>query len=172
MSETKNIFDSTISSLKLQYWLSIAILASFFILIIFNLITFPFKGMEVGVTLERYAIVISIIAIPAALKLFAEILKKVHPASDTKQVVKSYKKASNIRLLIINLATLMNILLYAISGNMNFFWFVIVLFIIYIFCKPSYPELANLAEKGKETEQAENEIKNIENRQETDDKNA
>ena len=57
----------------------------------------------------------------------------------------------------------MNISLYAISGNMNFFWFTIVLFIIYVFCKPSYPELANLAEKGKESVQAESEIKNIEN---------
>ncbi|MDD2299326.1 MAG: hypothetical protein PHU69_06750 [Fermentimonas sp.] len=163
MRETKNIFDSTISSLKLQYWLSIAVLASFFLLIIFDLIPFPFEKNDISVTLERYAIVITIIAIPAALKLFAVMLKKVPSSPDTELVVKSYKKASSIRLLIINVATLMNISLYAISGNMNFFWFTIVLFIIYVFCKPSYPELANLAEKGKESVQAESEIKNIEN---------
>lgn len=163
MRVTKNIFDSTISSLKLQYWLSIAVLASFFLLIIFDLIPFPFEKNDISVTLERYAIVITIIAIPASLKLFAVMLKKVPSSPDTELVVKSYKKASSIRLLIINVATLMNISLYAISGNMNFFWFTIVLFIIYIFCKPSYPELANLAEKGKESVQAESEIKNIEN---------
>ena len=163
MRETKNIFDGTISSLRLQYWLSIAVLASFFLLIIFDLIPFPFEKNDISVTLERYAIVITIIAIPAALKLFAVMLKKVPSSPDTELVVKSYKKASSLRLLIINVATLMNISLYAISGNMNFFWFTIVLFIIYIFCKPSYPELANLAEKGKESVQAESEIKNIEN---------
>lgn len=163
MRETKNIFDGTISSLRLQYWLSIAVLASFFLLIIFDLIPFPFEKNDISVTLERYAIVITIIAIPAALKLFAVMLKKVPSSPDTELVVKSYKKASSIRLLIINVATLMNISLYAISGNMNFFWFTIVLFIIYVFCKPSYPELANLAEKGKESVQAESEIENIEN---------
>lgn len=163
MRETKNIFDGTISSLRLQYWLSIAVLASFFLLIIFDLIPFPFEKNDISVTLERYAIVITIIAIPAALKLFAVMLKKVPSSPDTELVVKSYKKASSLRLLIINVATLMNISLYAISGNMNFFWFTIVLFIIYVFCKPSYPELANLAEKGKESVQAESEIKNIEN---------
>jgi len=163
MRETKNIFDGTISSLRLQYWLSIAVLASFFLLIIFDLIPFPFEKNDISVTLERYAIVITIIAIPAALKLFAVMLKKVPSSPDTELVVKSYKKASSIRLLIINVATLMNISLYAISGNMNFFWFTIVLFIIYVFCKPSYPELANLAEKGKDSVQAESEIENIEN---------
>lgn len=163
MRETKNIFDGTISSLRLQYWLSIAVLASCFLLIIFDLIPFPFEKNDISVTLERYAIVITIIAIPAALKLFAVMLKKVPSSPDTELVVKSYKKASSIRLLIINVATLMNISLYAISGNMNFFWFTIVLFIIYVFCKPSYPELANLAEKGKESVQAESEIENIEN---------
>ncbi|MDD4010138.1 MAG: hypothetical protein PHQ67_10090, partial [Fermentimonas sp.] len=122
MRETKNIFDSTISSLKLQYWLSIAVLASFFLLIIFDLIPFPFEKNDISVTLERYAIVITIIAIPAALKLFAVMLKKVPSSPDTELVVKSYKKASSLRLLIINVATLMNISLYAISGNMNFFW--------------------------------------------------
>ncbi|MDD4777089.1 MAG: hypothetical protein PHV53_02255 [Fermentimonas sp.] len=155
MSLNKNIFDRTISSLRLQYWLSIAVLASYFLLLIFDLLHNPFKGVEVGVTLERYAIVITIIAIPAAFKLFAEMLKKVSPASDIKTVVKSYKKASNIRLLIINIVTFMNISLYAISGNMNFFWFTIVLFIIYIFCKPSYSELAGLADKDKLNEQAD-----------------
>jgi hypothetical protein len=163
MRETKNIFDGTISSLRLQYWLSIAVLASFFLLIIFDLIPFPFEKNDIGITLERYAIVITIIAIPAALKLFAEMLKKAPSSPDTELVVKTYKKASSIRLLIINVATLMNISLYAISGNMNFFWFTIVLFIIYVFCKPSYPELANLAEKGKDSVQAESEIENIEN---------
>jgi hypothetical protein len=149
MSETENIFDRIIKELKREYWISIIVLAIYFLLILFDLIPYPFKGKEIGVTLERYAIVITIIAIPAALKLFAEMLKKVPPASSVDFVVKKYKSASNTRLYIIYAVTLMNILLYAISKNTNFFWFTIVLFIIYIFCKPSYPELANLADKGK-----------------------
>ncbi len=46
----------------------------------------------------------------------------------------------------------MNIVLYAYSFNMNFFWFTVVLFIIYVFCKPSYPELENVVNRVTEEE--------------------
>lgn len=47
----------------------------------------------------------------------------------------------------------MNILLYAVTGNMNFFWFTLILFIIYIFCRPSYPELAGLTVKESDNKE-------------------
>lgn len=158
MNESKNIFDHTISYLKYQYWLSIVVLALYFILIFFDLIPYPFKGKEVSIILERYVIVITIIAIPVALKLFAEMLKKTPPSSSTNFVVGKYKKATDIRLAILNTVTLMNILLYAVSKNMNFFWFTIILFIIYIFCKPSYPELISLIKTEKARKENNNEI--------------
>lgn len=160
MSETENIFDRTIRDLRYRYWLSIILLAAFFLLIIFDLIPHSFKGKNISVTLERYAIVISIIAIPAALKLFAGMLKKIPPVSDIGLVVKKYKRATYTRLCIINGVTLMNILLYAVSGNMNFFWFTVVLFIIYIYCKPSYPELAALVDKEKDNKEKGDDIQN------------
>lgn len=169
MSEVENIFDLTMKELKRQYWISIILLIVYFLLILFDLIPYPFEGKEVDVILERYAIVISIIAIPAALKLFAKMLKKVLPASNIDIVVKKYKRASSTRLHIINAVTLMNILLYAVSKNLNFFWLTVVLFIVYIFCKPSYPELADLSEKGKVVEKAEIDNKNAEEVQEEKD---
>lgn len=171
MSESKNIFDETISSLKLYYWFSIAAVVPLFLLLISKVLTIKVEGAEVSITLERYAIVITILAIPAALKLFAEILKKTSPESDNATVIKRYKRASVIRLLIINAVTLMNIALYAISGNMNFFWFTIILFIIYYFCRPSYPELTGLTEKGEQKKPLRNEIQEINKANEADEEN-
>jgi hypothetical protein len=171
MSESKNIFDETISSLKLYYWFSIAAVVPLFLLLISKILTIKVEGAEVSVTLERYAIVITILAIPAALKLFVEILKKTSPESDNATVIKRYKRASVIRLLIINAVTLMNIALYAISGNMNFFWFTIILFIIYYFCRPSYPELTGLTEKGEQKKPLRNEIQEINKANEADEEN-
>ena len=144
MNETENIFDRTIKKLKQQYWISIAVLTVYFLLILFDLTHHFFEKVEISVVLERYVIVISIIAIPVALKLFADTIKRAPPTSNIDLVIKKYIKASNIRLYTINAVTLMNIILYSLSRNMNFFWITIVFFIVYIFCKPSYPELANL----------------------------
>lgn len=168
MSETENIFDKTIRDLKYRYWLSIIVLAVYFMLIIFDLIPYPFEGKEVSITLERYAIIISIIAIPSALRLFAKMLKKIPQTSGIEFVVKNYKRATNTRLDILNAVTLMNILLFAISGKMNFFWFTVVLFIIYIYCKPSYPEIVNLTDKGKDNKEKGEEIQINEKTQEAD----
>ena len=76
MSESKNIFDETISSLKLYYWFSIAAVVPLFLLLISKILTIKVEGAEVSVTLERYAIVITILAIPAALNLFSDLFKK------------------------------------------------------------------------------------------------
>ena len=65
----------------------------------------------------------------------------------------------------------MNIALYAISGNMNFFWFTIILFIIYYFCRPYYPELTGLTEKGEQKKPLRNEIQEINKANEADEEN-
>jgi len=49
--------------------------------------------------------------------------------------------------------------LFGISRNMNFFWFAILLFIVFLFCRPSYQELENLLETpaGSDTGHLDNE---------------
>ena len=154
MSNKEKLMDLTIRYLKLHYWLSLIILVAYFMLDLFNIVPSFSVAQGVGVIFERYSIVITIIAIPAALKLFSEILKKVTPTSSVDIAMKEYKKAFFIHLYIINAMTLMNILLYSISQNMNFFWLTVVLFIVYIFCKPSYPELEGLMKKKEPEKQS------------------
>lgn len=156
MISIENKIDSAISILRKHYWSNIILLAAMFLLIIFRVVALFQTVSAVSVTLERYAIVVSIIAIPTALKLFAHILKKIPVETDSEIAIAKYKNASFTRLYIISTITLMNIVLYAYSYNMNFFWFTIVLFLIYVFCKPSYPELESVinrttAEEKKDT---------------------
>ena len=46
MSESKNIFDETISSLKLYYWFSIAAVVPLFLLLISKILTIKVEGAE------------------------------------------------------------------------------------------------------------------------------
>lgn len=143
--------EKIIKDLNYHYYISFGVLAFLFILALSGLISFV-AGTNVGVIAERYSIGLTLIAIPVALKLFADILRK-HPSnSEQVAVEKVYKKASLSRLYILNVMTFINIILYAISHNMNFVWLTVVLFIVYIFCKPSHVELESLMikEEGQE----------------------
>lgn len=141
-----NTMEKTIRLLKGHYYGNIILLATIFLLTIFSLIPFFTNGEVISVTTERYAIMISIIAIPASLKFFAHQLKKIPRPTETKTATEKYKNASFLRLYTISAVTLMHIILFTISRNMNFFWFTVVLFIVFLFCKPSYEELENLSE--------------------------
>ncbi|RNC66917.1 hypothetical protein [Proteiniphilum sp. X52] len=155
-----NTMEKTIRLLKGHYYGNIILLATIFLLAISSLIPFFANGEVISVTTERYAIMISIIAIPSSLKFFAHQLKKMPRPAETKRATEKYKNASFMRLYTISAVTLTHIILFILSRNMNFFWFTVVLFIVFLFCKPSYQELENLTETpakqgspGKEEEQ-------------------
>lgn len=155
MKESDTI-EKAIKLLKGHYYGNILLLAVIFLLFIFKLIPHFWEGMEINVTAERYAIVISIITIPLSLKYFADQLKKIPRPSEVPIATEKYKKASSLRLYSISAITLMHIILFGISRNMNFFWFTVVLFIVFLYCRPSKLELQNLAEK-EEAMQSEGE---------------
>ena len=148
MKESDTI-EKAIKLLKGHYYGNILLLAVIFLLFIFKLIPHFWEGMEINVTAERYAIVISIITIPLSLKYFADQLKKIPRPSEVPIATEKYKKASSLRLYSISAITLMHIILFGISRNMNFFWFTVVLFIVFLYCRPSKLELQNLTEKEK-----------------------
>jgi|AGTN01.3.fsa_nt_gi hypothetical protein len=141
--------DRVIRLLKNYYWGTVIFLALLFLLTLFRLLPFFQDRQPVTVTLERYAIMISIIAIPATLKLFAERLRKIPRPAEREPAIKKYKTLSYIRLHTLSAVTLMHIVLFGFSGNMNFLWFTVILFIIFLFCKPSYVELAALTENPR-----------------------
>jgi hypothetical protein len=119
----------------------------------FKLIPFFAEKHIVNIIIERYIIVITIIAIPGILKLFAHLLSKVPQGVDIDLAINKYKKAFYTRLYTISSLSLLNIILYDYSGNMNFFWITTVLFLLFIYCKPSFPELEKLVRPVEEIEE-------------------
>lgn len=139
-----HVMEKTIKLLRGHYYGNIILLAVIFLFSIFSMIPLFTDGQAISATLERYAIMITIIAIPASLKFFADRLKKSACPVNIPTASNKYKNISFIRLYTISTVTLMNIFLFTISRNMNFFWFTVVLFIVFLFCKPSYAELEGL----------------------------
>ncbi|NLD22822.1 MAG: hypothetical protein GX670_01145 [Bacteroidales bacterium] len=153
MIETDKKIDATIKLLRTHYRLNIIILVILFLLAMFKLTPFFAEKQIVNIIIERYIIVITIIAIPGILKLFAHLLSKVPQGVDIDLAISKYKKAFYIRLYTISSLSLINIILYDYSGNMNFFWITTVLFLLFIYCKPSFPELEKLVRPVEEIEE-------------------
>lgn len=138
---------NTIQSLTKHYWGNIVPLALLLILILFGVIPAPADAPTVSVTLERYAIMIPIIVIPLALRHFARQIKKASRPLEATAATGLYKRASLLRLYSISTVTLIQIVLFGYSRNMNFFWLTIVLFTVFLFCKPSRDELTEMTEE-------------------------
>ncbi len=154
MIETDKKLDATIKLLRTHYRLNIIILVVLFLLAMFKLTPFFAEKQIVNIIIERYIIVITIIAIPGILKLFAHLLSKVPQGVDIDLAIDKYKKAFYTRLYTISSLSLINIILYDYSGNMNFFWITTVLFLLFIYCKPSFPELEKLVKPFEEIEES------------------
>ncbi len=144
---SENKISETIRLLKRHYWGNILFLALFFLLIVLGVISLFGDEQQVSVTLERYAIMVPIIAIPLLLKHFAHRIKKVARPVEIATAIEIYKKASYLRLYTLSAITLGQIILFGYSQNMNFFWFTVVLFVVFLFCSPSYEELKAMVEK-------------------------
>lgn len=150
MIDTEKQLDATIKLLRKHYRINIIILIILFILAMFKLTPFFVEKQMINVIIERYIIVITIIAIPGILKLFANLLKKVPQGTNIDFAISKYKNAFYIRLYTISSLSIINIILYDYSGNMNFFWITTVLFILFIYCKPSFPELESILKPDEE----------------------
>ena len=151
--------DRTIRLLKRHYYGNIIFLAGLFLGVLLRILPFPEAAVPVSITVERYALMITLIAIPVALKLFANRLKKIPGLSETEAALHSYKKISYRRLYTISGVTLMNILLFTFSRNPNFMWFTLVLFMIFLYCSPSYTEVMSLTGMPEEELKVEQEPK-------------
>lgn len=136
-----------IKTLNIHYYGNIFVLSVLFLLSIFKLIPFFEDIYPNNVTIERYAIVIAILAIPISLKFFATQLKKLPRPLEIATAAKKYKKASFLRIYTLSVVMVMQITLFTLFRNMNFFWITVVLLVvIFLFCMPSYSELEALTE--------------------------
>ena len=150
--------DETIRLLKRHYWGNIFILLLFFLPVTLGLLPVFDGSKTVNLTVEMYDIVITIIAIPLSLKFFANKVKKAARPMEVGSAIRLYKRASFWRLYTLSAITLGQILLYGLSGNKNSFWLTVVLLAVFLFCKPSYVELAAMTERVEEEVTNANEV--------------
>ena len=153
----ENRMESRVTVLSRHYYGSIISLMLVFLLVLFRVIPLFGESELISITLERYSLMISLIAIPLSLRLFAWMLKKVSRPVATEMAMRVYTKASHLRLYTISAVTLLNILLFGMSRNTNFLWMTAVLFVIFLYCKPSFVELSSLTTlpEGKSTTEEE-----------------
>ncbi|MDR1517300.1 MAG: hypothetical protein LBS52_04255 [Dysgonamonadaceae bacterium] len=142
--------------LNIHYFASIAVLAVLFVLAILKIVRFSETPQAVSLTVEMYAVVITLVAIPILLKTFAERLKKIKQAgANPSEATRQYKMAYFVRLYALAFVTVGNIVLYALSRNQNFLWLTVALFVIFLFCKSSEKEIFSLTETGDNPQKQE-----------------
>ena len=153
----KDKINATIRHLFVHYFSAITFLILLALLILFRLLPFRQESQPVNVTLERYLIMVTLIAIPASLKWFAHRLKKSDRPMLMEDARNQYRRIYYVRHYTLAMVTLFHICLYGISRNTNFFWFTVVLLIIFLFCRPSPVELESLMEEPSKKDDREKE---------------
>lgn len=103
-----------------------------------------------NVILERYAILITLIGIPLALKLFHSQVKKLSKANYL-LYLKKYHIQYIIRLLILLSICFFNIICLYITGAKNFYFLIIITIFVFFLCAPQKAHLV-LPEKEENIE--------------------
>ena len=148
---TQPIEEKTIRLLRRHYFINFIVLGILFLLTLFHVIRIVETPSSLAVIIDQCSILLTIIGIPLALKSFSNKINKKPRTDNVKKGIKIYKKAFFQRLYLLSFVILWNILASTISDSKNYIWLIIILFIILLFCKPSFPELKDLIEiKDKE----------------------
>ncbi len=147
--------ETTIRHLFHHYIASISLLGLLLLLILLHLFPFWQNSRPVGITLERYLILFTLIVIPSTLKWFATRLKKSPRPMTWTEASRRYRQLYFVRLYILTVATLTHLILFGLSRNLNFFWLSLVLIILFLYCRPSIPEIESLLEKAEKKEDEE-----------------
>ena len=154
MSSDRRVFD-TVRHLYRHFYVGIFLMILMLLLILFQLLPFWRESKPVSVTLERYLIMITLIVTPIILRWFAKQQKKRCRSISCKDAQKRYRYAYYLRHYTLSTVTLFHIVLFGISRNMNFFWFILLLFTVFLYCRPSLQELEKITGIPAETESEE-----------------
>ena len=123
--------------LKWLFYIVFIIQAAFLISFAFKWINILPESAFISVVIERYALLITLIGIPGALKLFSVMLKKNKYPNDEVVTTSIYIKAYLARFSILFLVASINIILYGLSLNQNYMLCTLITFTAYIFTYPS-----------------------------------
>ena len=128
--------ESMISSLKYLFYIAFGIQVIIFISITFKWIDLSREAIVVPVAIERYALLLTLVSIPAALKLFFYIMKRNKELQDENATNTVY-----VRAFIVRLVASVNVILFAFSFNQNFMLCTLITFTAYLFTYPSTKHL-------------------------------
>ena len=128
---------SVVQNLKRLFYIVFTIQAAFFISFAFKWIKIFPDSVNISVVVERYALLITLVSIPAALKLFSVIMKKNNYPNEEDKTTSLYIKAYLARFSILFLVASLNIILYGISLNQNYMLCTLITFTAYVFTYPA-----------------------------------
>lgn len=143
---------SVLRSLKTLFFTAVGIQIALFISVAYKLISIMPEYGDVPVALERYALLITLLSIPGALKLFSVMMKNNKHPENIDYTTTLYIKAFVARFGILFIISSFNIVLFAISYKQNFMLCTLLTFTAYLFAYPT----ANFM-KHKETIEIEEE---------------
>lgn len=136
--------ESLEKTLKIVFIASILLSIAIFLFVYFAVNKYTDSG--VNVILERYAIAITLIGIPVALKLFHSQVSKLD--KNNQQYLKKYQIQYALRLFILEGVYLFNLISFYITGGKNFIFMIIITIFALFLCAPQkahleYDELEN-----------------------------
>ncbi len=126
-----------IRNLKVLFYITFTVQLVFFVSFAFQWINISPNSTTIPIALERYTLLITMLSIPGALKLYSMIMSKNKHPEDTNFTTALYRKAYITRFGILFFVATLNIILYAISFNKNFMLLTLITFTAYIFSYPS-----------------------------------
>lgn len=124
-------------SIKYFYYTAIGIQIIAFLSIAFKWINVMSDTVNIPLSVQRYALLLTLISIPGALKLFFIIMKKNNRPEDEKATYSFYVRAFTVRFSILFLVASINIILFAFSLSQNFLLCTLITFTAYLFTSPS-----------------------------------
>ena len=146
---------TVVQNLKRLFYIAFAIQIAFFVSFAFKWINIFPDTVDLSVVVERYALLITLISIPGALKLFSVIMEKNKYPNDEIATTLLYIKAFLARFGILFLVASLNIILYGLSLNQNYMLCTLITFTAYIFTYPSTNYLSETPAKKEKQEPAE-----------------
>ena len=141
---------SVIRSLKTLFLTTVGIQIAVFISFAYKLIVIMPEAGAIPVVLDRYALLITLISIPGALKLFSVMMKNNKHPEDISFTSTLYIKAFVVRFGILFIVSSFNIVLFAISYKQNFMLCTLLTFTAYLF---AYPTANFMKVKGTKEEE-------------------
>lgn len=142
MIET-NLDENTIKRLKIHYFVHVSVAILLFVLVYFRVFAFAELSSNISLYVQQYAIILTLIALPAALKIYSNKIKKIQK-TDRNIAIQSFRRIYFTRLYLVGFAVFINVLLYGMTRIQNFAWLAVISMAVYAFCLPSRDDLFQL----------------------------